>query len=201
MSINSKREFEVAAHHESGHIVISYLSRFTCDSVHLKTSDPGTASTRMNYGGDELLVASIFNYIEDPAMFNGLDRAFKERSPNVARALATILLAGPAAESLFKNKLGSDGKLSIEISGPDLVRVENVDYFLTQIDPHHDSVFIQSTLETVSTMMKISQVWRGVKAISEALLARPDYKLSKPGIEESLRISGYLSYVDSLYVT
>ena len=198
MQTADDKNFERTAYHESGHIVITYLSGYTCDSVELLTFEPGTGKTTMNYQDDLMLVASITNATTDPDFFNGLTNDVKRQSPGVAHRITSILLAGSASECAYLNGGKVNGNMEVEISGPDLIRVDNVHFFLSQIKPDHDQNYIQDNLQIVLMMMSIPEVWKAVESLAKALMTKTNKRLDKAEIESMLTTSGYLNYVSTL---
>jgi hypothetical protein len=190
------------AYHESGHIVVTYLTGYTCDSVELLTTEPGKGKMNINYQDDLLLAASIMNAMTDPGFFdeyfNNLSDKVKQQSPGVAHRLTTILLAGSAAESTYLNGGKVNGNMEIETSGRDLIRVDNVHFFLSQIKPDHNINYIQNTLESVLVMMSVPEVWKAVESLAMALMSKANKRLDKSEIETILMASGYLKYIATL---
>ena len=198
MQTEDHKNFERTVYHESGHIVITYLSGYTCDSVELLTSEPGTGKTTMNFQDDLMLVASITNAKTDPDIFNGLTNDVKRQSPGVSHRITTILLAGSAAECTYLNGGKVNGNMEVEISGPDLIRVDNVYFFLSQIKTDHDPNYILDNLQNVLAMMSIPEVWLAVESLAKALMTKRNRRLDKTEIETILRTSGYLNYIATL---
>ena len=195
MKTENENNFEKVAYHESGHIVIAYLSGYECDSVELLNHEAGTGKTRMNYGDDLMLFASITNCKTDPDFFNSLDKTQKSQSTGVSHRAATILLGGSAAESAYLNGGKVEGNMPVEVSGPDLERVDNIHFFLSQIKSDHDPNYIQETLRKVLLIISIPEVWTAIDSLAKTLLAKPNKKLGKTEIESILQESGYLDYI------
>ena len=145
---------ELAAYHESEHIALAYFYGYSCDSVELIISDPGNAKTKLNYNGDLLLITSITNCKTDSSFFNSLDKSLKARSPQVADCHATVLLAGSVAEATILNDSKVDGNMEVEISFPDLEKVDNIHFFLSNIDKAHDPNYIKTKLMQTLSLMK-----------------------------------------------
>ena len=192
------KNFERTAYHESGHIVVTYFTGYTCDSVELLTSEPGTGKTTMNYQDDLILIASITNAKTNPDIFNALSREVKQGSLGVAHRITSILLAGSAAESTYLNGGKVNGNMEVEISGPDLVRVENVHYFLSQINQNHDPNYIQDNLHQIMMIMSIPDIWKAVECLSMELIKNKNKRLKKTEIENILTTSGYFDYIKTV---
>jgi hypothetical protein len=197
MQTANDKNFERTAYHESGHIVITYLSGYTCDSVELLTSEPGTGKTTMNYQDDLMLVASITNVTTYSEFFNELTSDVKRQSPGVAR-ITSILLAGSVAECTYLNGGKVDGNMEVELSGPDLIRVDNVHFFLSQINTDHDPNYIQDNVQKVLMIMSIPDVWKTIENLAKAIMTKTNKRLDKTEIEAILTTSGYLNYIKTL---
>jgi len=67
-----KTQLEKSAHHEAGHIILTYTTGYSCERVVLNAGADGNAYTVQNYGNDLLLITAITNYKSDPKIFNEL---------------------------------------------------------------------------------------------------------------------------------
>jgi hypothetical protein len=194
-----EKRFEQTAFHESGHIVMTYFAGYTCDKVELLTNEPGNGKTTMNYENDLLLITAITNVKTNPDIFNRLPRELKSQSLVVSNRISTILLAGSIAESIYLNSGQENGNMEVEISGPDLIRVDNVHSFLSQIKADHNPQFLQDSMQNVTLTMSIPEFWKAVQSLAEALIKKSNKKLDKTEIETTLQTSGFLEYVKNFH--
>lgn len=192
------KNLEIAAYHESGHIVLAYFSNYTCDSLELDVYDPGAGIIRMDYGQDLMLITSLTNCKTDGSLFNSLDKTEKAKSPEIADIVATILLAGSAAEATFLNGGKVNGNMKVEISGPDLVRVNNIDYFHSLIDQEHNPNYMNDKLHETLALMNTAEIWKAVDELAKKILSQDNYKIDKFQIEDTLKECGFFDYIKSL---
>jgi hypothetical protein len=83
-----------AAYHESGHIVLAYLSGYKCDKTELSINEPGTGKSIFDYGDTwkTVLIASMQNYIQYPDFYFGLESNIKAVSEQIAFKSCGILM-------------------------------------------------------------------------------------------------------------
>jgi hypothetical protein len=191
----SEKLFELGAFHESGHIIMAYLVGFKAQSVALSIDEPGVGCTKFDYGQDALLIASILNAINDGGFFNSLPIEIKKRSLLTATRISHTLLGGPLAEALYKVGIDFVGNLEIDMRGPDVVSVENADYFLSCIDKNHRSDFLSHLLMQMADLIKNDNFWNAIKHLSDAILKSPNKCLTQEEIEKSLEESGYIKFL------
>jgi hypothetical protein len=119
--------FEQAAYHESGHIIMAYLTKFKCDEVCLIESEPGNAYTKFDYGDIRMtfLIATMQNYISDPDIYHDLEANVIAATEKVAFKISGVLLVGPASEAIYKSGIEFIGNLEVDTGGPDLISREN----------------------------------------------------------------------------
>jgi hypothetical protein len=183
-----------SAYHEAGHVIINYLFAYTCDEIVLNNAPDGDAYNLANYGEDLLLITGIINAKEDPEIFNGLSSDIRKNTFQASNRIALILLAGSVAESIHLNGGKISENMNAEISGPDLTRVQNVD-FLLSTKPDHDPKFIETKLDELYSFFSLEEFWIATEALATAVLAKPDYKLVKTEIEDILDKTGFLSFI------
>ena len=177
------------AYHESGHIILAYLTGY--EVLECEVLQNGDGKTTFEYGKDLLLIAAITNCKEEPEMFNELPKEIKVNCLTVSNKIISILLAGSVAESMFLNNGVIDENMNVEISGPDLIRSENVDHFLSEIKKEqHDSNYIQNNMTELFNTMNITEVRKSVSELAERLLAKK--KISQNEIEDILKTTGFL---------
>lgn len=198
MSKQIDKNLQIGAYHESGHVVLAYFSNYACDSLKLDVTDPGAGQAKMNYGQDLMLIRSIINSKTDKNLFNNLDISVKSKSPEIANIIATILLAGSAAEATFLNDRKVNGNMAVEISGPDLVYVDNVHYFLSLIDPTHNTNYINDKLLQVLSLMNTTEIWKAIDALAKEILSQDNYQIARAQIEKTLTQCGFFDYIISL---
>jgi hypothetical protein len=198
MGTEHNDNFEIAAYHESGHITIAYFSGYSCDSVELLESDPGSGRTMMNYGRDRILIASLLNIKEDPNFFNELDGTTKAEGPAAAQRMTTILLVGSAAEAIYKNGGMVNGNMEVEVSGPDLNSVDNLHYFLSQIDRAHSPNFVDEQLHFILQMLSHPKIWSAIECLAQEILRSPNKTLKESDIHMVLKNNGFFEFLGTL---
>jgi hypothetical protein len=189
--------YQQCAFHESGHIVMAYLSRFKCDSVTILEDGSGDAFTKFDYGKSPMteLIASLVNFSEYPQMFYSLPLNVRAAAPQVALKICGTLLGGPVSEALYKVGVDFEGDLPIEVAGPDLQRVTSIDHLLRTIDPNHKPNYINEALGSVVQLIRNKQTWEAIEALSKEILNSKTKSLSRVEIENSLENSGYLDFI------
>jgi len=193
----TEKLFEQGAYHESGHIVMAYLTRFKSDEVRLLQNDPGSGFTRFDYGDPRitLIIAAMQNYAQDPSIYNGLDSALKKSTTQIAFKVVGTLLGGPVSEAFHKSGVEFEGELPIEMSGPDLISVQSIHLCLSNNFPNHDPNYITTSLTQVVKLLRQPDCWTAIAHLSSALLNSPNKHLNKQQIENSLLASGYLNFI------
>lgn len=186
-------QYKKTAFHESGHIAMTYFAEYSCAEVEVLVS--GDGKTTMNYGNDLLLISAITNFQEYPEMFNKLPSSIKLTSPGVAFKASLILLAGSIAESIHSNNGIVDGDMEVELSGPDLIRVQNIDYLLSSISKNHPTGFIQENITNIMMTFSIPEVWNSISVLAESILSKEGMKLTRQEIESTLADTGYFDHI------
>ncbi|MDD4971610.1 MAG: hypothetical protein PHT07_19460 [Paludibacter sp.] len=183
------------AFHESGHIIFTYLTGYSCDGCELLDNADG--KTSLNFGSDLLLITGITNCIEEPEIYNGLDRKVKAHYPVVSHRIIRILLAGSIVESVFLNGGVINDNMEVEVSGPDLIRANNVNQLLFQIKKEkHDPNYIQNTMSDLFVMISIDEMWNPISKLAKELANKR--KLKKQEIEEILNITGFFEFIKTV---
>jgi hypothetical protein len=196
-----KMEFnqeEQNAYHESGHILMAYLSGFKCENVTLLQDGSGNAFTRFDYGNPKLnlLIAAIVNFNEDSEMYNSLSPNLKSETKLAALKMGGTLLGGSVAEHLFKSGSDFKGELEMEISGPDLTRVLSIYSLLLSLNLQtHNPNYIAKELEKIALFFQQENIWNSIEALSKKILSSPTKSLSQEQIEKSLSETGYLEFI------
>lgn len=189
--------FRQGAFHESGHIVMAYLSKFKADESKLIQGDPGSGFTKFDYGDPRitLLIAAMQNYSNDPSIFNTLDSNIKKAAPQVAFKIVGTLMGGPVSEAFHKEGIDFEGNLPIEMSGPDLLTAQSIDLCLSRNFTNHSPDFIIESLTKVTSLIKNERFWGVINHLSETLMRSTDMHLNRQQIEEALENSGYLDFI------
>lgn len=190
--------YEQGAYHESGHIVIAYFYGYKCDEVRLLSNDPGAGFSRFDYSQDTVLVTSILNSQNNSTLFNSLPKETKMESPHVAYKVSNILLSGPVTEAFHKFGVDFVGNLEVDVNGPDLISVKNIDYFLTEIDKQHNPDFVQHSLGNIGNVLRTDQFWKAIEHLAKTIINSPSKSLTRFEIENSLNQSGFLAYLKTL---
>lgn len=186
-------QYKKTAFHESGHIAMTYFAEYSCQEVEVLVS--GDGKTTINYGNDLLLISAITNCQEYPEMFNELPASIKLTSPEVAFKASLILLAGSIAESIHSDNGIVDGDMEVELSGPDLIRVQNIDYLLSSISKNHSTDFIQENITNIMMTFSIPEVWNSISVLAESILSKEGMKLTRQEIESTLAETGYFDHI------
>jgi hypothetical protein len=196
LKIKSNQE-EQNAYHESGHILMAYLSGFKCENVTLLQDGSGNAFTKFDYGNPNLnlLIAAIVNFNEDSEMYNSLSPNLKSQTQLASLKMGGTLLGGSVAEHLFKSGSDFKGELEMEISGPDLTRVLSIDSLLSSLNLTHNPNYIATELEKIALFFQQENVWNSIEALSKEILSSPTKSLSQKQIEKSLSETGYLEFI------
>lgn len=189
-------QYLATAYHESGHIIMTYSAEYACDGVTILPN--GDGNTTMNYGNDLLLVAALSNFIAEPDIFYGLPEQMRMRVFDVGFPLAFILIAGAVAEAIHRQGGIPDDNLLVELSGPDLERVANINNILAHYNPNHNPEFVTESMETVTEIFSNPVVWNTISAIAQAVLVTPNMSLNRQEIETILSNSGYFEYLNAL---
>jgi hypothetical protein len=190
--------FRQGAYHESGHIIVAYLSRYKSDRVELILDDPGSGMTKFDYGGLDMTmaIASMQNYTNNPELYNDLPAGLKNICPEVAFKITGTLLGGPVSEALYATGIDFVGNLPIEMSGPDLISVQNIHHFLSDIVTNHKPNYIEHSLSMIVQLLKQQEFWDAIKHLSDSILSSPNKQLNRDQIEQSLKASGYLAFIN-----
>lgn len=189
-------QLQRSAYHEAGHILIGYLMGYKCDRVQLNVDAEGNANSLFNYDPDLYLITALTNYISNPGIFDGLDKAIKNRSINVGNRILHVLLAGSVSETLFLNDFKTGEYVELEIFGPDLLRSQEVHAFLTQWKKDHDANYVQTILSEQFQFYLISEFIDTLHKLAEEILAQKDYTLNRDQIEATLKQTNYLAYIE-----
>ena len=195
--MNSNQE-EQNAYHESGHIILAYLSGFKCENVTLLQDGSGNAFTKFNYGDINLnmLITAIVNFNENPEIYNSLPPNLKSQTQLATKKMGGTLLAGSVAEHLFKSGINHVGELEMEISGPDLTRVLSIDSLLKSLNPNtHNSNYIAEELKGIALMFQQENVWNSIDVLAKDILSSPSKSLAQSQIEKSLTDSGFMEFI------
>ena len=190
--------FEQGAFHESGHIVMAYLVGFKSDQVALIQDDPGSAFTKFDYGDDPRmthLIAAMQNYSNDPSFYSELADNIKAKTAEVAERIALTLVGGPVCEAFYRTGIDFNGELDIEMSGPDLMTINSIDFCLQQNVTNHDPNFVENLLRKAAQLVRGKQVWITIEHLSQTLLNSENKILNRTQIESSLATSGYLKLI------
>jgi hypothetical protein len=182
------------AYHEAGHIVFAYYYGYTCDGV--VVSFTGDGVSKLNYGDDLHSIRGVTNFVKHNNYFSDLSIEKRQRCALVAVPITSILVAGSIAEYYYANSLDHLGNLTLEISGPDLERVDQVDNFLsTFYREKHPKSFIQDVMTHTSVMTtKTKEVWDTIDGLAKLILSTDSKSLDKPAIEASLQQSGFFEF-------
>ncbi|OPG97814.1 hypothetical protein B2I21_13875, partial [Chryseobacterium mucoviscidosis] len=85
--------------------------------------------------------------------------------------------------------------MEVELSGPDLIRVQNIDKLLSSIFKNHPSDFIQDNMQNVMMTFSIPEIWNSISVLAEAILNKEDMKLTRQEIEDVLLRTDYFEHI------
>jgi hypothetical protein len=194
----SEKHDEVAAYHESGHIVFAYFVGFGCTGISLDYGEAGDAWTKMDYGEDTLLATAILNYDQHPEIFDGLPSSMTPSSPGLAHRLCSMICGGPITEAFFTHGIEFKGDLGVEMGGPDLQRVRSIDLFLAHLlQASHRADYVQYILMNVATLTQMDEFWNAIEQLTKAILAEPKKTLTKAQIEDVLNQCGFMTFLEA----
>jgi hypothetical protein len=175
---------------------MTYLKNYTCHEVEILES--GDGKTTMDYGDDLLLISAMMNCIEYPEMFNDLPQSTKITAPKIANKVLFILIAGSIAESVYLNNGIVNDDMKVELSGPDLIRVDNINYLLSSILKNHPANFIEKMMQDILMIFSLEEVWNSISVLAETILKNEHMMLTKEEIEHVLAITGYFDFINNI---
>src|SRR5574337_376450 len=182
----------LTAYHESAHVVISYYFHYTCDDICVLPTGDGFSS--LNYAADNTHVAAICNFGKEPWIFEGLDAKNKNQCVMVAIPTTLILMAGSVAEAILKKDI-QDDLMTVEISGPDLIRVQQIDKFLSTHRKNHVETFVADLFGMLHVLIDQNpEIWKAIENLAQALLASENKRLNRNEIEAVLKSSGFFEF-------
>ena len=184
---------EVAAFHESGHIVMAYLKGYRCNYVELSEEDPGNGVSMMDYGADLELADAIINSKVSARIFNELPKKDRARGCGTAQTLVEIFLAGSCAETIHQHKRIYKRKVEIDFSLSDIQGVDRTDYFLTLLSIESPENYIQDLVVQTFQFLLKDEIWQAVDELSNRVLASSELKLRRREIESVLKKHRYFS--------
>ncbi|ABQ05331.1 hypothetical protein [Flavobacterium johnsoniae] len=184
---------EKTAYHESGHIIMAYLNKYFCEETEILPNGDGKST--FNYGSDLLTITAITNFKDEPDIFNNLSESIKRNCPEIAFKSTLVLIAGSIAESIYLNDGISGEEMDVEISGPDLIRIENINFLLSQINLNHKTDFIPEMMYTAMTIFADKKIWDTITILAKSLFNKNNKKLSKSEIETILTDCGFVEYL------
>jgi hypothetical protein len=185
-----------SAYHEAGHVVFTYYFGYSCQRVQVLPT--GDAKTEMNYGADLLPITAISNFITENFVFSGLEKDAKIRCVSIAHPATIILFGGSAAESIYRNVMADEGHMEVEVSGPDLDRVNQIDRFLASCDPEHPPTFLQTAMtHTLKIAKDKPEFWSAIDNIAKGIIAAPNYTLYRAGLEKILTECGFFTFCET----
>lgn len=193
----TNNNIEQCAYHESGHIVMAYLSRFSCEGVAILQDGSGDGYSKFNYGHPRIteLVAAIVSYQEHPQFYHSLSPEVKSATEIMAYKMCGTLIGGAVSEALYKAGPDFIGDLPVEFSGPDLLRINSIQSLLSQIVSGHPRDYVEEQMTGIILIMQSEETWKAIEELASAIINAPSQRLSKTEIEQSLSSSGYLAFI------
>jgi hypothetical protein len=161
----------------------------------IKTSTPF-----LNYKKDTNLVNSIFQWSDNPDKYKSLPSNTKTKSGYIAHRLASIIIAGSVASTIFKYDYESvkSKKVSVEIDASDFEKINDIQLFLASEKLIHIPDFIEKTINFTLDLFH-PEVWKSVESLSKKFTkTQYHFMLSQKLIENDLYKSGLMSYIESI---
>ena len=188
-------ELEISAHHEAGHIVMTYLNGYRCKGFYLK----GDGASALDFGTEKELVSAIFTSIDEGDAFNTLPNTEKIKTPQVAGKVIEIILGGLVAESIFTKVMGVNSTNSVEVSGEDAKNVDAVEHILRSLRMINNLPLLDSEIQsTYEVFVKSPEIQNAVNKLANEVLANQDHMLSQEELESVLEDIGFLDYLKDI---
>ena len=141
------------------------------------------------------LIASMINFREDPDFYIDLPESIRAHTEAVAFKISGVIVAGPVAEAYFRSGIDFQGELEIDLRGPDLTRMQNIDALLQTVTVNHPPCYINHQLAGVSHLMRDPIFWNAVQQLGNDVITSTSTSLGKLEIEASLASSGFMEYL------
>ena len=191
-------KYRFLAYHESGKIAIAYLAGFACDKVDISNQWLECDKSILNFSSYSLLVESIFNYNNDSSFYQSLPDDKKKESAFIAHRVASIIIAGSVASSIYKNNYNKVDKSMVKLESMDLKKINEIKYFLEKEKKLNIPNFIDKTVKYTLDLFN-ADVWISINSLAKTLIRSGyDYKLNRKLIENNLYRSGLFTYKESL---
>jgi hypothetical protein len=191
-------KYKISAYHESGHIVIAYLSNYWCDSVDINKQLIENDKSVLNYNCDSCLVNSILDYNNNTGNYFSLPENKKIKSSYIAHRVASILVAGSAASTLYKNGYKTLKMAQVVIEKHDLKKINDIQSFLAKEKQIDLPDFVEKTIKYTLDLFH-PRVWIAIESLAKKImLTQNHFILSRKLIENDLYKSGLFSYKESI---
>ncbi len=190
-------EYKLSAYHKSGQIVIAYLAGYECGEVDLN-KEIETMTSFFNYKRETCLVNSILEYAKNPDIYQSLPLKAKAKSGYIAHRLASIIIAGSVASTMFKHnyELVKSKKVAVEIDASDFERINDIQLFLVSEKRIHIPDFIEKTINFILDLFH-PEVWKSVESLAKKFIkTQYHFILSQKLIENDLYKSGLISFIE-----
>jgi hypothetical protein len=185
-----QNQCERAAYHESGHIVFAYLCGYRCEGVQLERKTEKemvlwSGHSYIDYGKDCFYVSKFIGGDADVAFFETLHPSEHAEAAAVAHRIAQVFLAGSLAEAIYANNGNTNINFPIDVEWLDLVRVEFLNYALTNLHCNHNAEeFITALFTQMLKKLQAPEVWYAIEHLGKLL--RKTKKINGMQIEEVL---------------
>ena len=190
---------ELRAYHEAGHVVVAYLSGYSCRNLKITEKNPLENRESFDFGKDTELIFSMYQYKNDPENYDNLSPIVKDSCRKVALKTIIVLLGGAAAEIVYKNNGKAVENPLVKFAGDDLEAADKIDYFLTVIKHgQHATNYLKVVFRQVMELLVIKEVWSAVSAVANAVMNSESNTLERKKIEKILLDTGFLSYLTRL---
>jgi len=196
---NSINSLEKKAFHEAGHIVVAYLSGYSCKKMVLSEKNPIENRDIYDFGKDSYLISAMYQYKNSPEAYDNLPEAIKSNFRKVSLRTIIVLLGGPAAENIYKNGGKVDINQNFSITGIDFEAADKIDYFLSMVKQgQHATNYLKVIFRQVLTLMEANEVWNAISTLANSLLNSQGRVLEKKDVQKILIETGFLHYLGTL---
>ena len=190
---------KIRAYHEAGHVVVAYLSGYSCRNLKITEKNPLENRESFDFGKDTDLIFSMYQYKNNPESYDKLPPVVKNFCRKVALKTIIVLLGGPASEMIYKNGGKVVENPFVRFTGNDLEAADNIDYFLTVIKQgQHATNYLKVVFRQVLELLVIKEVWNAVTGLATSIINSDSKELEKKDIEKILLDTGFFSYLTRL---
>ncbi len=175
---------QLIAYHESGRVVFTYLSGYSCDAMELPGVGSNTGS-KLNAGNDLANVQMVMSVNTSSVTAENVKATIE-----VAGKLMRIYCAGTCAEAFFQNNGSMPNELAMDMSGQDVVFIEKIQAFLKKVDVNHSEEFPAQSMVSVFKKLQEADIWNAIELLAANILQQESNILTRFQIEDTLMQAG-----------